>query len=212
MIWSHHIGKITNFWLFLCAKTLICPPRIDSPSDISISRFGDWIPPRIHIWSSWVGYSPYILMPKFSHTIEPRSFQWMKSYFSIIFLRSCKVNSVVCTVDISSPDDVFAMSFVDTCLCCKTFIESEFMLPCFFWFSTIGEVDSIDVCDSDIKIEYCMNNSSFILDRIAGKIMIYWYDLWGDTIVNPESYSAVSCFLSWVIDCLVGCWVIQFIW
>jgi hypothetical protein len=28
------------------------------------------------------------------------------------------------------------------------------------------------VCDSDIKIEYCMNNSSFILDRIAGKIMI----------------------------------------
>ena len=70
-------------------------------------------------------------MTKFSHTIEPSSFQRMKSYFSIIFFRSCKVNSVVCTVDISSPDDVFAMSFVDACMRSKAFIESEFMLPCF---------------------------------------------------------------------------------
>lgn len=207
MIWSHHIGKITNFWLCLRTKTLICPPRIDPPSDVSISRFGDRIPPWIHIWCGWIRYSPYILMTKFSHTIEPSSFQRMKSYFSIIFFRSCKVNSVVCTVDISSPDDVFATRFVDVCLCCKTFIESEFMLPCFLWFPPIWEVDSIDVCDSDIKIEYCMNNSSFILDRITGEIMIDSYDLWCDTIVNPKSYSAVSCFFSGMIDCFVGCWV-----
>ena len=207
MIWSHHIGKIANFWLFLCAKTLIRPPCIDSPSDISISRFGDWIPPWIHIWCSWVRYSPYILMTKLSHTIEPSSFQRMKPYFSIIFFWSSKIDWVMSTIDISSPDDVFTTSFVDVCLRCKAFIESEFMLPCFLWFPPIWEVDSIDVCDSNIKIEYCMNNSSFILDRIAGKIMIDSYDLWCDTIMNPKSDSTISCFLSGMIYCLVGCWV-----
>ena len=207
MIWSHHIIEIDYFWFCFLYEFIVCPPSIDPPSDISISRFSDRIPPWIHIWYGWIRGSPYILMTKLYHTIEPRSFEWMKSYFPIIFFWSSKINWVMSTIDISSPNDMFTTSLVDICLCSKTLIKSEFMLPCFLGFATIWEVDSIDVCDSDVKIEYCMNNSSFVLDGIIGKIMIDWYYLWCDAFVNPKSYTAVSCFFRWMIDRFIWCWM-----
>lgn len=141
MIWSHlvwHILYIASF----CNNGIITPPIVDPPSHIGQSGTSDYIPPRIDISRIWIPRSPDIVPISCYTTIEPSSFEWMKSYFTIIGIWTSEINTVVCAIHITTPENTMSECTKRIYICWEFSIEYEFSLPCFFRFSTIWKIDT----------------------------------------------------------------------
>ncbi len=141
MIGSILISQIVDHFYFR-EKRIITPESIDTPSDISLTWSSYWIPPRIYICLSQILLTPDI-MPAILYTpIEPCSLKWMESYFSIILLRTSKIDRMMSTIDITSPDDRISTLSKRIHILRKFTIEYEFPLPRHFRFSTIWEINT----------------------------------------------------------------------
>ncbi len=168
MVGSHLISEIFDIFRFLC-DSLTSPPRIDPPSDIRQTRTSDHIPPRVDIWDISI-FSTKNIGPTIIHTtIEPRSFKWVKSYFSFVCLRSSQVNLMMCTVEVSSPENMVSLRTKHIHITRELCIKNQFSLPRFFAFSTIRKINPKNIIYFTPNCHLDMCNTPLICSGIFGK-------------------------------------------
>lgn len=214
MIRSHLVGKVL-YIASICNNRIISPESINTPPYISFSRTSYRIPPRVYFRHIQIFLSPYI-MPIFTSTaIKPRSLKWMESYLSIICLRPGQIDSMVRTVDISTPEDTMSKFAKWMHICRELSIKYEFTLPSFFWFSTIWEVypEYINNFSSWFIGQYSMSYSPLIRDRISWKT---GHELHSMSIrysrMYPCTSTSIPCFFCRIIICSIWFWSIEVCW
>jgi|GEM_PF-4180000 len=142
-------------------------------------------------------------------TIEPCSLEWMKTDFPIIFLWSGKIDCLMSTVDIPSPENTMSLSTKCVHIFCKFRIEYELILPCLFAFSPIWKVYAKYIDDilyirlwifSFFLLHLYMRNSSFICGwifwEIREKLDIIEFKY---SRMNPNASTSISRFFCTIV-------------
>ncbi len=214
MIRSHLILQIL-YITSICNNRIISPESIDTPPYIAISRSSYWIPPWVHFWSIRILFSPDIIPILSIATIEPRSLQWMESYFSIIRLRPSEIDRIMCTIDISSPEDTMPKFSKWIHIRRKLCIEYELPLPSLFGFSTIWKIDPeyIYHLSSWLVSQRNMCHSPFIGNRISWKTGDEFYSVsLKYSGMKPCTRTRISSFLRRIIVGSIWNWRIEVYW
>lgn len=199
MIRSHLGSEIFDIFCFL-SDSFTSPPRIDPPSDVCQTRTSDHIPPRIHIRNISVFHSKNIRPTILHSTIKPSSLEWMKSYFSVIGFRTCKIDLMMCTVEISSPENMMSLRSEFIHIFCKLCIENQFSLPCFFTLPTIWKINTKNIKNILSECHLYMSHAAFI------RRWIFWETIHKANIcnirnsfMNPYTRSSIARFFSRII-------------
>lgn len=211
MVWSHLILQILYIAIF-CNNRIISPECIYSPTHITISRPGYWIPPRVYFFCSRIFLSPYI-MPTFWFTgIKPSPLHRMKANFPIIGFWTSQIDRMMSTIDISSPENTVSKETKRVHICRKFSIKNQFSRPGFLRFSSIWEINTKNIHNlpRNLMCECHMSNSSFICYRISWKTRKKWnricFKKWW---MNPGSCSRISSFFSRIIIRNIWIWWVQ---
>lgn len=201
------IGNIFTSFLYL----RFSPESIYTPSDISLTRSCHRIPPWVDVSCFWMFFSPEIWPTIIDTTIEPCTLEWMKSNLPIIFFGSCKIDSMMCTIDISTPE--YHMSLVTKFIhiCGKFSIKNELILPCLLAFPTIWKINTKDIKNGLDISRICQSWNLFLLelymrDSSLIPIRIIWKTGEPDNIIlvihsgmYPDTSTSISRLLCRIV-------------
>lgn len=140
-----HLNRQILYIASFCNNRIIPPKGINSPSDVSFTRSSYRIPPWVDFFLFRILFSPDIVPTLWFASIEPIPFEWMKTNLSIIFFWSCKINSLMGAIDISTPENAVSKFSKWVSILGKFSIKYQFSLPGIFWLASIWKIDSEDV-------------------------------------------------------------------
>ena len=199
MVGSHLISEIFDIFRFLC-DSLTSPPRIDPPSDIRQTRTSDHIPPRVDIWDISI-FSTKNIGPTVIHTtIEPRSFKWVKSYFSFVCFWTGEIDLMMCTVEVSSPENMVSLWAKHIHIAGELRIENQLPLPSILTLSTIRKINPKNIIHFTPNCHLNMCNTPLICSGIFGKT-IHKANICNirNSLMNPHTSSSIPCFFSRIV-------------
>jgi hypothetical protein len=125
----------------------------------------------------------------------------MKSYLSVIFLRTSEVDLMMSTVQISTPEDSMPLVTEAIHILRELTIEDELPLPCLFTLSTIWEVDAEDVYHIFFLRKSEMRDSSLVRGGIRWKCLCKCEIIHLiHSLMYPDTRSSISCFFGRIIE------------
>lgn len=208
MVGPHLVVQIPNRFCWF-PSLFFTPNRINPPPDICLTRASFYIPPRIHFRHTRIFATPNI-RPIFALvSVEPRTLSGVKTNFSIILLRSCQIDFIMCNIDIARPNHDMTLITKRIDRVEKIFEKFQFSRPSLFRLSTIWKINSKNVKDFSLFFQRQMHHTTLIGVRIARKICFYFLDKRHEFVFYPNRRARISIFFRRIVKSFIAPWLVQ---